>query len=118
MTSEALLIHALNNTIEGLPAYGDVPANRPDEFITVERTGGAKGKILDAGTYAVQVWATTRSRAASLADKTAAYLNTEAPQRPEIAAVNVASAYNFPDPDSRTPRYQLTVNATTALAGG
>ena len=118
MTSEALLIHALNNAIEGLPAYGDVPANRPDEFITVERTGGAKGKILDAGTYAVQVWATTRSRAASLADKTAAYLNTEAPQRPEIAAVNVASAYNFPDPDSRTPRYQLTVSLSLAVDAG
>lgn len=113
---EAILITALDGAVDGVGAFGDVPADRPKEFITVERTGGSRSLIMDSGTYAVQVWATSRARAADLADQVASWILNELPKCPQVGAVGVASMYNLPNPDSRTPRYQLTLSLTAILS--
>lgn len=115
MTGEATLITYLNES-GTVPAFGDVPEDRPRRFLTVERTGGARSRIVDEGTYAVQAWAESRAEAMVLADRIAELLD-EAPAHVDaIAAVEVVSVYNFPDPDSGTPRYQLTVTAVVMPA--
>ena len=89
-------------------AYLDVPADRPDEFITVEQTGSAERRNLSRVSLAVQAWASTRYRARELAYqlKEAVYsLDSEA----NIFNPEVEGIYNNPDPDSGAPRYQLGV---------
>lgn len=111
MTTEALLITALEGAIKDVPIHGDVPTDRPPKFITVERLGGPRDLIQDRGTYALQCWAPTRAKAAALSEQVAdAVLHLPA-TTPALAATDVVSALNFPDPDSGQARYQVTVNA-------
>lgn len=110
MSGESVIIAYLNEA-GSLPAFGDVPEDRPSVFITVERTGGARSRIVDEGTYAVGVWATSRAEAMSLADDVADLLIDAPAHVDAVAALDVLSVYNFPDPESRQARYQLTVSA-------
>lgn len=92
----------------GFDARADVPAKRPDSFVTVERVGGASTEnVLDRAVLAVQCWAPTRLAASQLA------IAVDVAMRGVTATDGVCeyarqSMYNFPDPDSRQARYQLT----------
>lgn len=111
MTPEALLIQALHQALPDVPVHAQVPSTRPPMFITVERTGGPRDLIQDRGTYALQCWAPTRAKAAALSKQVAdAVLHLPA-TTPALAATDVVSVHNFPDPDSGQARYQVTVNA-------
>lgn len=112
-TAEAVLIAYLNAALDGgVECFGDVPAKRPDVFVTVERTGGPKDLIRDQGLYAVGCWHTSRARAAALADRVAGLLAIAPAHISRIGATGVQSIYNLPDPDSGQARYQITVTAT------
>lgn len=114
-TSEAIIIGALKAL--GHPVSGDVPAERPQRFVTVERTGGKQTPYVDHGTFAVQAWADTRAKAGELAQTVAANITMRlAKDNPNIAQASVESMYNFPDPDSATPRYQITMTAIIKLS--
>ena len=103
LTCEGLLIAYLNATLTGgVRAFGDVPAARPESFVTVERTGGGCGRH----------WHTSRAKAAALGEQVAALLVQAPAHVPRLAATGVQSVYNLPDPDSGQARYQLTATAT------
>lgn len=100
--------------VTGLTAAIVVPKTRPDEFITVERTGGSAEYGLDHPQLAIQCWAKTFGRCAKLAqmlreDALAGGLNSHK----GIYRVDVGSTYSFPDPDSGSPRYQMSLTLTT-----
>ena len=115
-SGEADLIAWLNAdpsvTVE---AFGNVPEVRPPSFVTVERTGGQQTTFIDSPALAVQCWAGTRSEAMELADLVASRLRDGWRQQSYVAACDVNSIYNFPDPDSGQARYQLTVTASLML---
>lgn len=115
MTSTGKLIAYLTSAGLGVPVSGQVPAQRPPQFITVERVGGARTHLWDHPLFAIQVWAQTQADAVALADRVAALL-MDWQMQPYVASADVQSVYAFPDPDSRVPRFQLTVSATLALA--
>ena len=94
----------------GLVSFGAIPEDRPGRFITVERTGGARDRLIDHPTFAVQVWAESRATAATLADLVADRIRDGFILQPEVAAVDVTTAYNWPD-ESGQDRYQLVVTA-------
>ncbi|MCD4549677.1 hypothetical protein [Schaalia sp. lx-260] len=109
MNTEALIIqHLSRHLAEGVKAYAQIPATRPPTFVTVERTGGARTHLDDTATLAIQAWAPTRRSAAALADEVASIV-MRAWELPQVGRVSVESVYNFPDPASACPRYQLTV---------
>ena len=115
-SSEAALIAWLNaDSAVLVEAFGSVPEVRPSSFVTVERTGGQQAVLFDSPTLAVQCWAGTRSEAMKLADLVAARLRDGWRQQPYVAACDVHSIYNFPDPDSGQARYPLTVTASLML---
>lgn len=115
MTSTGKLIAYLTFAGLGVPVSGQVPAQRPPRFITVERTGGNRTHLWDSPMFAVQAWAATEAEASALADEVAdAILRWQLDAA--VAYADVRSVYAFPDPDSRVPRFQLTVSATLALA--
>ena len=97
--------------------FSVIPLEKPYAFVTVERTGGARDRHVDNATFAVQAWHSTGVKAAAdLAFQIAALLE-ELPYartcRDYISDVTVDSIYDFPDPDGRYPRYQLTVKTTS-----
>lgn len=65
-----------------LTAYLEVPADRPQRFVTIERVGGRELEYSSRPTIAVQVWAETRWQAAQLATGQAAPTARPRPARP------------------------------------
>ena len=108
MNVEALIVEHLNQG--GFKAYADVPANRPAEFVTVERTGGASD-ALDRPTVAVQSWASTRYAASELAIKVDACMKGIV-MNTDVAKVSRNTLYNYPD-ESGHPRYQAVYDLVT-----
>lgn len=106
-------IAALRST--GVPAYADVPRERPERFITVERTGGGASDGLDHPELAVQAWGPTNREAwllMALADDEMRHL----PMRcRDVMGVERESLAHWPDPDSRAQRWQGVYALTTAL---
>lgn len=112
MSAEQSVLDYLNGDVDltrlGVSAHAQVPEDRPDAFITVERTGGMSDRFLDRATLAVQVWAPTRARTLALTEDVRRKL-WDIWRRPEVASIDIPSMYHFPDPDSQQERYQLVV---------
>lgn len=105
------IITYLKGVLPDVRVAGVIPAERPDVMVTVERVGGRVDGLRDCPLLAVQAWHVRAAEAAKLAHKVADLL-VEAPAHvPSLASVTVDSVYNFPDPASGSPRYQLTVAA-------
>lgn len=92
----------------GLPAFLDVPEDAPDEFITVEQTGGG-GTYLDAVQLDVDCWGATRKRAKAVSLLVQAAVG-ELDEDPNIFHPKVEGAYRMPDPDTGRPRYVVGVS--------
>lgn len=88
-----------------VPVSASVPKNRPDRFVTVERTGGPLDAFRDLPQFAVQAWGKSVVDASSLADEVRQAL-PDLINLPNVADVTIGSTYNYPDPDSGQARYQ------------
>lgn len=110
MNIEATIISYLQDN--GINAVADVPKNRPDEFVTVERTGGTHDSVvLDRPTVAVLAWSTTRFKASELMMEVDALMRNLA----SVEGVNRCtrnSLYNYPD-ESGHPCYQAVYDLVT-----
>ena len=111
MDSTALLREMLTGALSPVKAFVQIPASRPEKFVTIERTGGRIDAFSDAPTFAVQTWAPTKAEAAALAKQAAVAIDNWPKTAPEVADATVESLYDFADPDSRSQRFQLTVHA-------
>lgn len=110
---EAALVSWLPGVL-GVPCYAEVPGERPEEFCTVERTGGSAGIGVDRPSVALQLWAPTKLRAQELALAARDAALYRAVEIPQVRSCSVNSGpYSFPDPDSRSPRYQLYLDLVT-----
>lgn len=110
MTVEATVVAYLND-LDGIPSTStNVPSPRPPRFVTVERTGGGKGRFQDSPTVAVQCWAQSRHEAEALADAVAMALQMMRATVPEAKRVDIGGVYNFPDPDSEHARFQIVAS--------
>lgn len=112
MNVEQTIIQALASM--GYSAHADAPNPHPASFVTVERTGGGVRDRVDSSQLAVQVWAGRRKEAADMADAVARDLESLTGTL-GLGRVSVQSIYNWPDPQSRMARYQLTVAATAHI---
>ena len=110
MDSTALLRKMLEAYLYPVKAFVQVPATRPEKFVTVERTGGKIDAFSDSPTFAVQAWAPTKAEAAALAEQTASAIDSWPMTEPSVADATVESLYDFADPDSRSQRFQLTAH--------
>ena len=96
----------------GVPAHDAPPDPRPRRFATVERVGGESAVGIDRPVLAVQLWAPSNAEAEELALECRDALNLRAASIPCVHGVHAGSPVSFPDPDSRSARYQSTVRAT------
>ena len=115
MDVEALLIAWLN-AHASVPVFGDVPAqeDKPESFLTVERTGGPPGKDgIDRAMVAVQCWAPSNASAARLACEVAA-LAESLEDEPGVAGCSVNSVHKHPS-EKKEPRYQAVLDASVYI---
>lgn len=106
---EDLAIQALRAA--GIDAFDAPPADRPDEFATVEEVGRrplASG-FKEAVSIAVQAWAASNWRASQLMDRAdeAVFGISGA----DVCGVSHTARYRFPSDDG-VPRYQSTFEIT------
>lgn len=89
--------------------FREVPtdADRPDEFVTVERTGGEMDWFSDSVTFAAQAWAASRCKAKKLAYAVSNAVLDATDAIDGCFAASVSSLSNFTDPVGGTPRYQV-----------
>jgi hypothetical protein len=97
----------------GVPCRVEVPATRPAQFVTIERTGGTYERGVDRPIMAVQCWAGSMSEAYALALAAREVLISLPETVPSVCRSAVDSIYDFPDPDSDMRRYQLNLELVT-----
>lgn len=112
---------ALEAVIAWLSAQGYrtstvVPADAPDEFVTVERTGGAVESKVDHPAFAIRTWAGTYARAEEMAleIRNAAALGSKPAGIHAFTAIT--GPYPIPDEFTGTPCQQLVLDASAQLA--
>lgn len=114
MDIEAAIIAYLTERLEGVKVYADVPEEKPDKFVTVERTGGNMENRLDHPRVAIQAWATRRYVASALMADVDRFMCDMPLYVEDVMGCSRDTTYNWPDPDSRMPRYQGIYLLTTA----
>ena len=93
----------------GLPCRLDVPAKRPDEFITVSLAATDADRFKRKVRLTVQSWAKTRKRAQEIASAVEeACLAVE--DEPNVFRCAPDGTYRWDDPETNTPRYQTNLN--------
>ena len=99
----------------GYSAYVRVPKDRPQRFVTVERTGGGVVDMVDMPMIAVQTWAQTQAEAEE--DAAAIRMVALVGNLPEgVHSMRVNSGpYKFYDEDSMQPRYQIVFDVACQL---
>lgn len=112
MTPENLTVAYLDSTMpDGITASTDVPRERPDRFVTVERVGGSETRHIARPMLAVQSWARSTTDAGNLDMLVRGLLDLMPLLAPEVALVTVESTVNDPLDDAQ-PRYQTTITLT------
>ena len=96
----------------GIKAVLEVPEERPDEFISVEMTGGTGDRFIRRASLAVQSWAQTRQRAAEISRLVEAAVSGIADAEQNVFRAVATGSYRWPDPDSGQARYQTNVELT------
>lgn len=118
MNIESLLVQWLlkQEELSGVHVSMDVPPNRQELMVTVERTGGDETThgFIDRPMLAIQCWAPSRLKASELAQTVKTILR-RSPSIPQIKHCSIESTVNFPL-DESTPRYQIVASLVTQSA--
>lgn len=93
----------------GVPCRLDVPAERPDELVTVALAATSAGRFGRTVRLAVQSWAKTRRRAHEIAEAVEAAC-ADIEDHPNVLSCLPDGTYRWDDPETGTPRYQTNVN--------
>jgi len=102
--AESTVIGYLDAQLAATPVVGNVPMQRPGEFVRVERLGGSREtRVTDAANLAVEAWAKTDARAAELLNEARSYLFDV--EGTLFGATEYAGPTRLPDPTSSMSRY-------------
>lgn len=97
----------------GTKCYVNVPASRPETFVTVTREGGAReNRLIDRPGVGIYCYAPTEAKAWALAESVADLMET-LPFADGYATVEQEAMYSDPDPDTRDPRWYLSYTIRT-----
>lgn len=88
-----------------VPVRMEIPANPPDTFVVLEKTGSTRENRLDTATFAIQSYATSMAEAASLNEEVKSAME-EMIELNAISSVHLNSDYNFTDTSEHKYRYQ------------
>ena len=101
---EETLINYLESCLT-VPVDMEIPAEAPEKFIVLEKTGGGMENHIFESTFAVQSYAGRLYEAATLNEEAKGYmLYGQTPA--EIISVRLNSDYNYTDTSTKRYRYQ------------
>lgn len=99
----------------GVHVSSDVPAERPDAFVTVERGGGGVTAYDDRPSLTVQVWCRDRLAVEDLVERVEDSLLSMRDEVDGVQSVSVTTRSYFPEQgEALWPRYVLDVDAYCA----
>ena len=106
MNVEKTIIQYLSGKLN-IPVYGERPnmSDAPDEFITVEKTGGKTVNHIRTSDLAIQSWSTSRLNASELNEKVIEAMEYAA-ELSVISHCRCENNYNYTDLTTKRPRYQ------------
>lgn len=91
--------------------YMEVPAEMPETFVTIEKTGSGRSNHLDSATFAVQSWARSMQKAAELNQQVKKAMDSLT-EEAEISHAKLSTDYNFTDTSTKMYRYQAIYDLT------
>lgn len=101
---EKILLDYLNNTLS-VSAYMEKPANPPEKYVLLERTGGSSENYIKSATFALQSYADSLFDAATLNEEVKAAMDNIVVLN-EVMSAELNSDYNFTDTTKKQYRYQ------------
>lgn len=102
---EAILRDYMEEELDGVPVYLQIPADKPTRYVVLEKTGSSLRNHLYDTMIAVQSYAESMYAAAELSETVVeTMLNSVALD--EIAGVLLNSEYNYTEPGTAQYRYQ------------
>lgn len=102
---EKIILDHLTSSLSTTPVYMEVPRERPETFVVVEKTGGGKTNHISEATLAVQSYAPSMYLAATLNESVKAAMES-AISLDAVTKVTLNSDYNYTDTASKHYRYQ------------
>ena len=101
---EKIVLDYLEDQLD-YPVGMEVPEDTDQEFIVIEKTGSGKTDHISNSTIAIQSYAESLYRAASINEEVKAAMDNIC-SLPEIVRSTINSDYNYSDTSSRRYRYQ------------
>ena len=111
MIIEAVIRNYLISVLDDMPVYLDIPANPPDEFVVIDKTGGSQTNYLKSATIAIQSYARSRYRAASINEDVKEAMQSLVVLK-ELAGCHLSGDYNFTNTATKWNRYQAVFDIT------
>ena len=94
-----------------VPVYMEMPAEMPDSFVLVEKTGSGRDNRIDRATIAIQSYAPTLYEAAALNDAVKEAMDGMA-YAENVFMAKLNSDYNYTDTSVKRYRYQAVYDMT------
>ncbi len=94
-----------------VPVSLEVPADPPDSFVVLEKTGSGRENHISTAMIAAQSYAPTLYQAAQLNEEVKAAMDCLI-ELDEICRSELNSDYNFADTESKRYRYQAVYDIT------
>ena len=110
MTIEQLVIEHLTGVLDE-PVKVEVPADPPETFVTVEKTGSDERNRILTSQLAVQSWAGSMLAAAELNERAKAAM-ASLTDLDAVTRVRCESDYNYTDTTTKHYRYQAVFAVT------
>ena len=88
-----------------VPVYIDVPADPPENYVVIERTGGSETEHIRSATIAVQSYGPRKTAAAELHEQVLRLLPDIA-DGIKVSACDLNAEYDYTDTQTKRYRYQ------------
>lgn len=102
---EKVILDYLTAELSQVPVYMEVPADPPETFVVIQRTGGGMTNWIYSSAFAIQSYAGSLYAAAELNESVKEAMLSIV-ELDEIASIRLNSEYNFTDSATKHYRYQ------------
>ena len=108
---EIIILTALEEALS-VPVVMEVPEDKPDSYVVLQKTGSQRTNRIDSAIFAVQSIAPSLYEAAALNEEVKAVMDQLPETEEKIFRAELNSDYNFTDTETKERRYQAVYNIT------
>ena len=101
---EKIVLDYLNDALN-VPVYMEMPENKPDRFVLIEKTGSSRENHIDFATITIQSYAESLYYAATLNEDVKQAMD-DIIALDTVSSAELNSDYNFTDTETKKYRYQ------------